>query len=333
MVKYIKYQYIHIYMQNTIEQYLSIYKDSLCRTNDGDPMLLFRGEHGINQNKEVLHTRLGSISFAREEIATIYAHEPNQRGDEAIDPRVLSGYLIISNPIVNDGDDPFFDMAIIEKIFGIDIAISIALKHADSIENTNNWEELSGETGCDSVKEFINLHPDRTKELYCDAFSILDDSENVALFRSAGFDGAIHAGNGASACEFEYKIFGSHQYIPAENFDAHLSEENILSVKMDLIQKDITKCILDQRLSPHHLSMGSILSALGTDYLSKNYSQKDPLINALGNKFGWSSEQYAAFNKIILTAIDLKISTGKFKTFLKNEKSQACDIPDIGMSP
>jgi hypothetical protein len=87
----------------------------------------------------------------------------------------------------------------------------IARKFADHIENTNNWEEISEETGCRRLKTLLKKHPERLRDLYFDAYSYLDDPVETAHLKAAGFDGAIHAGAGETHGEVEYKVFDESQ--------------------------------------------------------------------------------------------------------------------------
>lgn len=47
--------------------------------------------------------------------------------------------------------------------------------------------------------------------LYIDAYVILDRPDVIADLRAAGYDGAIHGGNGVTGLEPEYKVFDHSQ--------------------------------------------------------------------------------------------------------------------------
>jgi hypothetical protein len=68
----------------------------------------------------------------------------------------------------------------------------------------------------DDVGDFLDQHPDRVGELYFDAFPLFDDPKWVERFKAAGYDGAIHGGNGESALTAEYKVFDRSQVKPVE---------------------------------------------------------------------------------------------------------------------
>jgi hypothetical protein len=165
-----------------------------------------------------LQSRLGSLSFTNDaKVASVYAEEPNNRTLDAWAqaPRVTKVYLRIENPIVDTPDDPFIGMDVIEKALGRSEAIRIAKKFAESIENTNNWEERGLDCGYKTVADFLEKNPDRVGELYFDAFNYLDDAEEVAKLKAAGYDGAIHGGSGESADAVEYKVFSPNQVASA----------------------------------------------------------------------------------------------------------------------
>ncbi len=182
--------------------------DSKVVDTDGKPLVVYRGEHGISD--EQIQSRRGSISFGNKEAADLYAKNPNDRGDKAAAPRVIPAYLRIENPIVNDSSDPFIDLATIERALGRDEAVRIARKFAGDIVHTNNWEEGFAEQ-YDSVGSMLDAEPDRVGELYFDVFRLLDDASEVAKLKAAGFDGAIHGGNGETALETEYRVFDRSQ--------------------------------------------------------------------------------------------------------------------------
>jgi N12 class adenine-specific DNA methylase len=176
---------------------------------DGDPLVVYRGEHGPGKEGDIEHAA-GSISFGSKQAANTYAQHPNNWRDVAVSPRVIPAYLRIENPIVNDPEDPFIDITTIEKALGREEALRIADKFSDDIEYTSNWmEDFSGTY--ESVQDLINRRPDLLSELYFDAYKLLDDREEVAKLVAAGFDGAIHAGNGETAMEAEYKVFDKSQ--------------------------------------------------------------------------------------------------------------------------
>jgi hypothetical protein len=197
---------------------------------NGAPLVVYRGEHGKAEGRTAssvpttgsepsreeigyghqFHGRLGSLSFGSQEVASTYATYPNNRGDEVHSPRVYPVYLRIENPIINDQTDPFIELGRIRDALGEKEARRIALKFAGRIEHTGNWiEDLSQQY--DSVAEMLDKDPDALRKLYFDAFPYLDDAAEVAKLKAAGYDGAIHGGNGESALEPEYKVFSESQ--------------------------------------------------------------------------------------------------------------------------
>ena len=177
----------------------------------GRPLRVFRGEHG--HSSQLIHSRRGSISFASEEIAFGYATSPNDIGDTVASPRVLEAYLRILNPVISDNEDPFIDLSLIANILGVERAMDIAIKYDDRITETGNWQENFADQ-YESVKELLAADPDRINELYVDAYHVFDNEKYVQWFAEAGYDGAIHGGNGESSLEPEYKVFSKTQIKP-----------------------------------------------------------------------------------------------------------------------
>ena len=175
---------------------------------DGQPVIVYRGEHGAST--DLIHARTRSVSFGSAAAASEYAQHPNQRGDVAVAPRVIAAYLAIANPVIDNREDPFIEMGTIVDNLGGDKAERIARRFAGHIENTSNWVE-GFSRDYDSVEHMLDLEPDRITDLYLDAYPVFDDDEVVGWFVQAGFDGAIHLGNGFTALEPEYKVFDQAQ--------------------------------------------------------------------------------------------------------------------------
>ena len=184
------------------------FKGSYVTDSNGGPLLVFRGEH--SESGSLIQSRLGAISFSSIEIATTYANTPNSKTTGKVCPRVIPAYLRITNPIIHNVDDPFVDLSVLMDKLGIREATRIALKFSTHIEETGNWiDNFDGRFN--SVEEAIKSDPRILRSLYFDAFRYLDDVYEVEKLKSAGFDGAIHLGNGVSAGENEYKVFSISQ--------------------------------------------------------------------------------------------------------------------------
>lgn len=184
--------------------------NSVVVNSKGEPLVVYRGEHGADTSLEV-QTNIGSYTFTDDpRVASFYAQDPNDSRMRAELPRVTPAYLRIENPIFNNTDDPFVELSWLEEKFGRDEAVRIARKFADNIEYTGNWmEDLANEF--DSVDEMMDAAPERVGDLYFDAFRYLDDQEEMAKAKAAGFDGAVHIGNGESASAIEYRVFDRSQ--------------------------------------------------------------------------------------------------------------------------
>jgi hypothetical protein len=181
--------------------------------NDGRPLAVYRGEHGEPSDMG-FQSRIGSLSFTNDaKVASLYAQRPNNRMLDAYAqvPRVTKAYLKIENPIVDTPNDPFVGMEAIEAVLGRSEAIRIANKFAKNIENTNNWEEINLGFVYKTVSDFLKKNPNRVGDLCFDAYIYLDDAEEIANLKAAGYDGAIHGGNGESSDAIEYKVFAPDQ--------------------------------------------------------------------------------------------------------------------------
>lgn len=178
---------------------------------DGRPRVVYRGEHGEPSTR--FQSRLPSLTFtASAEVAKIYATTPNRREDSATDPRVIAAHVAIRRPILETADDPFFDFAQVERTLGRDVAARFAVRYADRVMATSYWADTYA--GVPSVEALLAERPEALRELFVDAYMLLDDPEFVDLARAAGYDGAIHLGNGASALEVEYRVFDAEQARP-----------------------------------------------------------------------------------------------------------------------
>lgn len=206
--------------------------NSLVVDEGGDPLVVYRGEHGKTEDGDV-QTLIGSYTFiAERDIANTYAESPNDYRVQPEASRVVPAYLRIENPVINNRDDPFWEFSDIIEKFGLEEAKRLAIKHADSIENTGNWmdDEDGQYAGLDSVKQLVKEKPELISTLYMDAYPLLDDKEFVELATSKGYDGGIHVGNGESAMETEYRVFSKNQIKSAvgNNGDFDLQSPNIL---------------------------------------------------------------------------------------------------------
>lgn len=172
--------------------------------------VVYRGEHGQAPGQG-LHSKLGSLTFSQDPaIASTYALSPNDYRDQVIAPRVIPAFVRITNPIVDNPDDPFMDLGPLMVKLGRDEVVRIALKFAAHLEHTNFWDEdLAPIYG--SIASLIQQAPERLAELYMDAYPYLDDPDEVQRLKAAGYDGAIHGGNGESALTQEFRAFSEEQ--------------------------------------------------------------------------------------------------------------------------
>jgi N12 class adenine-specific DNA methylase len=185
--------------------------DSKVVDDQGKPLVVYRGEHGNGDGQP--RTTLASYTFVDDaKVASTYAMSPNDTRNflSAESPKVIPAFLSIQKPIIENRDDPFVEFSDLAQKLGRDTAIKFARKHADWIQNTSNWDEnFAGEY--DSVDALMDANPSAVSELYMDAYPLLDDFAFVGAAQDAGFDGAIHVGNGESMDAVEYRAFRPEQ--------------------------------------------------------------------------------------------------------------------------
>jgi N12 class adenine-specific DNA methylase len=177
---------------------------------DGQPLKVYRGEHGAGATGK-LQSRRGSLSFGSLDAAETYAAVPNDHEDNADHPRIYPAYLRITKPVINTPDEPFIDFKQIADAIGKEKALTIARELENEATNTNRWmDELRQEY--DTPLEFLQKNPvSKWNELYMDAYHVFDRPQYVDWFKAAGYDGAIHGGNGDTAHDVEYKVFDADQ--------------------------------------------------------------------------------------------------------------------------
>jgi hypothetical protein len=180
---------------------------------DGTPAVLYRGEHGALVDGEYLQSRLNNLSFTADRgAANTYALSPNnsQLDSVAEAPRVTPAHLKIENPIIENHSDPFIDLSHLAYKLGRREAKRIALKFDNDIRYTGNWDDnYAREYG--SVAQLLKKKPNELKNLYFNAHKFLDDIAEIERLKEAGYDGAIHIGNGETASVLEYRVFNPRQ--------------------------------------------------------------------------------------------------------------------------
>lgn len=180
---------------------------------DGTVAVLYRGEHGAPVEGEYFHSRLHGLSFTDDsDAANTYAMSPNncQLDRTAEAPRVTPVHLKIENPIIENRNDPFVDLSHLARKLGRKEAKRIALKFDRDIRYTGNWD-INYASEYDSVAQLLKEKPGELENLYFSAYKFLDDPEEIARLKNAGYDGAIHIGNGETATSLEYRVFDLRQ--------------------------------------------------------------------------------------------------------------------------
>ena len=180
---------------------------------DGTAAVLYRGEHGALVEGEYSQSRFNSLSFTDDsDAASTYAMSPNnnQLDRTAEAPRVTPVHLRIENPIIENRNDPFIDLSHFADKLGCREAKRIARKFDRDIQYTGNWNNNYA-SEYDSIAQLLKEKPDELKNLYFNAHKFLDDPVEIERLKKAGYDGAIHIGNGETATSLEYRVFDLRQ--------------------------------------------------------------------------------------------------------------------------
>lgn len=179
---------------------------------EGIKKIVFRGEHGHYIPGQPLSTKIGSISFGSKETARSYALKPNITSDTPVHPRIIEAEIEINKPVFRNEDDPFIDLFLLRPIIGDARLLEMASELEDHLRNTDNFLSLLEDNECDDLNDLIEKCGESIlDDLYIDAYTILDSTKYVTWFAEAGYDGAIHRGNGETMDDIEYKIFNPDQ--------------------------------------------------------------------------------------------------------------------------
>lgn len=191
----------------TDPEFQAWFAGSIVVGGDAEPLLVFRGEHGERKDQS-FQRRVGAITFADVASARRYAESPNDRTEAPHDPRVMPAYLKIERPFMFEPEDPYLELSNLVKALGREEAVRIALKFESWVRRTDNWCRIETELGRETaVADFLYRFPHRLTDLYFLAYPYLDDPEEVAKLKAAGFDGAVHAGSAVTAEKPEYRVF------------------------------------------------------------------------------------------------------------------------------
>lgn len=206
----------------------------------GQPLVVYRGEHGTYHEDEELTSRLGTYTFAADpESANLYATEPNRGYAAPEAPRVYPVYVRIEKPFLNTSDDPFVDISHIEATLGREVAEQVALAYEEDILDTGSWRDNANEDGeYEGIQDLIENAPEKLGDLCFFAFRLMDgiakgddpvDLRFLNLIKAAGYDGAIHMSFGDTHDDVEYRVFGRDQVKSIYNFGGFSREDTRLS--------------------------------------------------------------------------------------------------------
>lgn len=168
----------------------------------------FRGQHGAC----CLQSRLGSITFVDDyAVAEYYAQNPNDRTQQKLEsPTVLECDISLTNPLTNNGRDPYIDFEDLEKKVGTRLALGLMLRHSEYVTSTSVWEEIFSQR-YGSLGDLVADDATQLKHLYVQVWPLLDHPQSVAELKNLGIDGAIHRGSAVSLDAVEYRVFDESQ--------------------------------------------------------------------------------------------------------------------------
>lgn len=173
---------------------------------DGNPLTLYRGECNHPHQTEPFY-RMRRIYFGSLRTAEAYA-ETNNNDGHYYTSRIFPVHLLIANPFVNQPKDAFMELSHIVATLGSVDAQRVALRFSKYIEETDNWRyKINADNKYDTVKDYL-LAGEDINNLYFQAYRFFDSVFEIRRLVQAGYDGAIHAGNGrGSEGEVEYCVF------------------------------------------------------------------------------------------------------------------------------
>jgi hypothetical protein len=217
--------------------------DSVVRDENGEPLVVYRGQHGASGE---LESRLPSLTFSTAQAASLYAEQPNNRADTAQAPVVFPVYLAVENPIVNDPTDPYIDLSVLEAALGRDAVVAVARQFAADLEQTGAWDAFDG---FENIEDVIARAPERLGELPVLAFKVLDDAALVEKLRAAGFDGAVHGGVGQTFESPEYRVFDEAQIKSVNNRGSFDPNELNILYQADPFYSALERAVADSPLT------------------------------------------------------------------------------------
>lgn len=176
--------------------------------------VVYRGEFAFPDIDSIMSWGQ-AIYFGTQRTANIYAEVPNkpQYLERGCVGRVYPARLVINNPFVNQPNNPYLDLDVFADRFGLDRAVSVALKFSEAIKDTTNWvERINPDGRYSSVREYLFWNKEKVRNLYFAAFQYFNEEMEIYWLRALGYDGAIHQGTGwGSAEEPEYCVFDKSQ--------------------------------------------------------------------------------------------------------------------------
>jgi hypothetical protein len=189
----------------------------------------YRGEYGVSTNGKAFHSRYGAISFGSIEAAYFYAKNKNNKDDIICNPKLIKAELSFYDLVINTPSDPFIEGESLINAFGIEKAIVILKRLSAHVFQTDNWGDIARKYNIENMNAESALtllcekySYDFVSQIYVDAYPVFNDKEFVIWFKEKGYDGAIHAGNGVTAMEIEYKVFNEKQAVIIKSVDLDL---------------------------------------------------------------------------------------------------------------
>lgn len=159
-----------------------------------------------------LRSALPTMTFGTHRAAAHYASIPNDRDlarDQHISPAIFTARLAATRVYCRTQlahCDPFFDLDVLMNDFGRDLVEAVVRTCADSIRNTNAFEEMHAETGL-SLDAMVAAYPDKLAWLPpVDAHIALREPAMIAALQAAGYDAVAIGGSGETHGEMEWHV-------------------------------------------------------------------------------------------------------------------------------
>jgi hypothetical protein len=180
-------------------------KASALLNENGEPLPVFRGEHGPDASNPFDSTRLPTPTFTNQpDIAGVYAMAPNNQHDSGEAARLLACFLRMDQPLViSESGDPFTEM---HHLFPLRDALGVERFEAlaQHLHRTYGlrYDGEAIEQPAEIVPYLANF-----SSFYVDSYRVADDPMVTQMAQEAGFDGLSYWGATKTEPALEFRPF------------------------------------------------------------------------------------------------------------------------------